>query len=131
MKPRRLAPAVLVLLAVAACSARPDVLAVEGPRPARAPADVALLLDPPERPFRTLALIRSSNRNFFNDVDALKEDVRQAAAELGADAVILSLSSHDGGGDATAVGTDGSVVVVGGSSNELRVVGRAIVYTDG
>lgn len=121
---------VLMVLAVAGCASRPDVLTLDAPRPAVAPEAVALLLDQPDRSFETLALIRSSHRNLFNDVEDLKAEVRRAAAELGADAVILSLSSHEAGGG-TGVTAEGQVVLMGGSSDSLRVIGRAIVYTDG
>lgn len=126
---RSVFPVVLITLA-AGCASRPDVLAMEEPRPARDAQAVALLLDVPDRPFETVAIIRSSHRNFLRDVDDLKAEVRRAAAEVGADAVILSLSSQEGSGG-TGLTSDGQVVVVGGDSGSLRVVGRAIVYTDG
>jgi hypothetical protein len=119
----RLAPLALVLLA--GC-ARPDVLAVEQPGPTRSADTVELLLDAPGRPYRTVAVIRSAPRNLFRDMERLKQDVREAAAAMGADAVILSLSAQEGssGTGLTAEGTPVSV----SSSGELRVVGRAIVY---
>jgi hypothetical protein len=123
--PVRLAP--LALLLLVGC-ARPDVLAVEQPRPSRSSDSVELLLDAPDRPFRTVAVIRSAPRNLFRDMDRLKRDVRAAAAGMGADAVILSLATQDGS-SATGVTTDGNPVVVS-SSGELRVVGRAIVYSE-
>lgn len=127
MTPARSALFLSMVLVITGCG-RADVLAVESPRPARAPEAVALLLDVPDRPYRTLALIRSPSRNLFRGMDRLTEEVRAVAAELGADAVILSLSSHEAA-DATVVGSDGQVVIAGGSDS-LRVVGRAIVYTD-
>jgi hypothetical protein len=94
----------------------------------RAPADVDVLLDPPEAPYRTVALIRSRDRSLGRNLNALMAEVRAEAARLGADAVIVSLSdSGESGG--TAISTDGKVVFVSGS-RELRVIGRAIIFAD-
>jgi hypothetical protein len=120
--------ATLVLLVVAGCA--PEILHVDdqAPRPHRDPAAVRLLLDAPEDPYRTIAIIRSRKQNVFRSMERLKAEVRAEAARLGADAVILGLAAaSDGGGTGTT--PDGSIVYVAGSS-ELRVIGRAIVFTD-
>lgn len=119
---------VLVPLVLVAC-ARPQVLHVDdmAPRPERSPESIRLLLDLPQEPYRTIAVIRSSRKNPFRSMEALKAEVRAAAARVGADAVVMGLSTAEGSGG-TGVATDGSVVFVSGS-DELRVVGRAIVFT--
>jgi hypothetical protein len=122
--------AVLVLcsMLLVACG-RPQVLHVDdvAPRSERSPESVRLLLDPPLEPYLTIAVIRSSRQTPFRSMESLKAEVRAAAARLGADAVILGLSSAESSGG-TGVAADGSVVFVSGS-DELRVVGRAIVFT--
>jgi hypothetical protein len=121
--------AILFLLLVAGCGV-PEILHVDdlAPRPERDPAAVRLFLDAPEDPYRTIAIIRSREPNIFRSVEKLKAEVRAEAARLGADAVILGLAAaSDGGGIGTT--PEGSIVYVAGSS-ELRVIGRAIVFTD-
>lgn len=120
----------LLLLPLLAGCAGPSVLHVDQPAPERSPSAVEVLLDAPERPYRTVAVIRSPNENLFRDVDDLKRQVVAKAAELGADAVVLSFSDGSGSGDGTAITSSGEVVFVGGGGSTLRVVGRAIRYTD-
>lgn len=110
--------------------ARPAVLQTETPAPARPVSSVEVLLDVPERPFRTVALIRSPHENLFRDVDTLKRQVVEKAAELGADAVILSFSGVEGGANGTGITSSGEIVFVGGGSSAIHVSGRAIRYTD-
>jgi hypothetical protein len=124
---RSLAAPLFALLVLAGCAGA-DVLHVDdpAPRPARDPGAVLLLLDPPDDPYRTIAVIRSAPQSPLRRIDALKRDVQARAARLGADAVILGLTqSGDGGGVGTA--PDGTPVFVSGSS-ELRIIGRAIVF---
>lgn len=123
---RSLLPCVLLL---AGCS-HPAVLRVDDPAPARSPDSVEILLDAPDRPYRTVALIQSTRRNLFRDVEELKAQVREKAAEVGADAVILSLSQDPGTEERTGVTTGGEVVFVGSGGGDTKVVGRAIVFTD-
>ena len=119
----------LLLLPILAGCARPAVLQVEDPAPARPVDSVEVLLDVPERPFRTVALIRSPHQNAYRGIDALKRQVLQEAAELGADAVVLSFWGGTGSGDLTGITSSGEVVFVGGGSSETRLLGRAIQYT--
>lgn len=127
MLSRHAVPALLAISALTACG-RQAVLAVEAPGPARSAEAVELLLDAPDRPYRTVALIRSTERSLLNDLEQLKREVREAAAGLGADAVILGFSGSETSGG-TGLDTHGNVVI-GHDSDSLRVVGRAIVYTD-
>jgi len=125
---RSVTPLVLVALFGTVACAGADVLTVEQPRPARSAEAVELLLEAPDRAFQTVAVIRSSNRNLFRSLESLKREVQEAAARVGADAVILSLASQEGA-DGVGMTAEGQPVYVGGSS-ELRIVGRAIVFTD-
>ena len=118
---------VLLLLLLAGC-ARPDVLTLGEPSPGaqRSPESVQLLLDAPTQPYRTIALIRSTRASLFKKVDALRNEVREEAARMGADAVILGLT-EPGDTEGSGVASDGSVVFVSGSGR-VRVIGRAIVF---
>ena len=120
----------LFLLAFAGCVG-PAVLQVDEPGPARSPEAVEVLLDSPDRPFRTVAVIRSTRRNVFRDIEDLKEQVREEAAAVGADAVILSLASEAGTEPSSGVTSDGEVVITGGKGGDTYVAGRAIVFVDG
>lgn len=123
---RRLLP--LAALVLIACG--PKVLHVDNQnRAAREPGQVQLLLDAPDRPYRTIALIRSRHEDLFRDMEDLKREVREAAARVGADAVILSLSSHSGAETITTTDSDGNVAIGVASGDDLRVFGRAIVFT--
>lgn len=123
---RRLLP--LAALVLIACG--PRVLHVDDQnRPARDPGQVQLLLDAPDRPYRTIALIRSRQEDLFRDMEDLKREVRDAAAKVGADAVILSLSSESGTETITTTDSDGNVAVGVASGDDLRVFGRAIIFT--
>jgi hypothetical protein len=118
---------ILALALLVGC-AGPQVLHVDDvtPRGERSIDAVRLLLDAPDEPFRTIAIIESRPRTIFRSLESLKAEIRAEAARLGADALILGLSSSgDPGG--TGVTSDGNVVVVGGS-REVRVIGRAIVF---
>ena len=124
---RRLLP-LLALLVLGACG--PKVLHVDDhDRPARAPEQVQLLLDAPDRPYRTIALIRSREEDLFRNMEALKREVRAAAARVGADAVILSLSSQSGMESVATTDAEGNLAVGVGSTDDLRVFGRAIIFT--
>ena len=124
---RRLLP-LAVLIVLGACG--PKVLHVDDQeRPARAPEQVQLLLDAPDRPYRTIALIRSREEDLFRSMEDLKRQVRAAAARVGADAVILSLSSQSGVETITTTDAEGNLSVGVGSSDDLRVFGRAIIFT--
>ena len=123
---RRVLPIGAVAVLVA-CG--PKVLHVDDQsRPTRSPEQVQLFLDAPDRPYRTIALIRSDEANLFRSMDALKRQVQEAAARLGADAVILSLVSGTGTETITTTDSDGDVSVGVASSDEVRVYGRAIVF---
>ena len=123
---RRSLPLAAVLV-FSACG--PKVLHVDDlARPARTPAEVQLLLDVPDRPYRTVALIRSGEVNLFSSMEARKQQVREEAAALGADAVILSLMSHTGTETVTSTDSEGQVSVGTATSDDVRIFGRAIIF---
>lgn len=126
----RLASSFLVLIPVLLIGcARPQILHVDevAPRGPRSPESVRLLLDAPDEPYRTIAVIRSRPQTLFRSLESLKEEVRTVAAQLGADAVLLGLTAAESSGG-TGMAADGSVVYISGSE-DLRVVGRAIIFT--
>ena len=118
----------LALAVLTACG--PRVLHVDdGPRPPRAPEQVQLFLDVPDRPYRTIGLIRSNEVGLFTDMEDRKRQVQAAAARIGADAVILGLMSDTGSETVVTTNSEGEVAVGVGSSDSVRVYGRAIVFT--
>lgn len=128
LKPKIVAilPALVVL---SACGGRVQTLTVDAPRQARAVEEVEMLLDLPDREYRTVALIRSPTGGILVNLEDLKQMVREAAAEYGADAVVLGFESSANPEGRVSAGND-RVVATLSSSDELRVFGRAIVYTD-
>lgn len=127
MAGRRVPYPILTLALLIGC-ASPQVLHVDevAPRGERSVDAVRLLLDAPDEPYRTIAIIQSRPRTLFRSLESLKAEIRAEAARLGADALILGLSaSGDPGG--TGVTSDGTAVFVSGS-REVRVIGRAIVF---
>lgn len=119
----------LTLIVLTACG--PKVLHVDDqPRATRAPDQVQLFIDAPDRPYRTIGLIRSEGVNLFNDVEDRKRQVRAAAARLGADAVILGFQSHTASGSVVTTDSEGDISFGVMSSDKVHVFGRAIVFTN-
>lgn len=118
----------LALMVLVACG--PKVLHVDDrPRSTRAPDQVQLFIDAPDRPYRTIGLIRSEGVSLFNDVEARKRQVRAAAARLGADAVILGFQSHTASGSVVTTDSDGDISFGVMSSDKVHIFGRAIVFS--
>ena len=83
-----------VLLALGACastSSREIIGRARAPRPA---SEVQVLFEPPRSPYELIAVLRASSRHSFAwsshaKEDAVLERLRHAAAEVGADAVLM------------------------------------------
>lgn len=119
----------LALALLAGCGGRPKVLTVEEPGQPRTADRVTMLLEAPDRPHRTIALIRSPTGGVLVSLEDLKQMVREAAAEVGADAVILSFSSTVSP-EWSVASQNGAATVTTSASEQLRIIGRAIVYSD-
>jgi hypothetical protein len=102
----------LLLLPLLSGCARPSVLHVDHPAPARPAASLEVLLDMPERPFRTVAIIRSPHADLIRSVEKLKRQVIEKAAELGADAVVLSLWEGVGSAGGAGVTFGGELLLL-------------------
>ncbi len=111
----------LVTLSVAACGPRSDVLRVDlTPRPAQSPDAVVLLLDEPDRPYDSIALIEVANGWGSSLADLGRRMVREAA-RLGGDAVLITQR---------LASSEGRVVHVG-DKEDSRLVGKVIVFRRG
>jgi hypothetical protein len=59
-------------------------------RPAREPGAVEVLTETPERRYTVIAVIEAKSGAVFDSFDDLRKEMREEAARLGGDAVILS-----------------------------------------
>ena len=99
------------------CSSTDIVIYDSDNRPAKAASEVEVLLENPVRPFKTIARIQFGPDAFVSDYQSQTDYVVKQAAELGADAVILSYDSE--------------VVGYEGTTSESKVtIGQAIIYED-
>jgi len=86
----------LALIAVGCVSA--DVLRLDQvAREQRDPASVQVLLERPDTPYVSIALIVASDEGWGGDLDDLRNKLVEEAAKLGGDAIILGLPSSDTG----------------------------------
>ena len=98
--------ALLIPLALAGCASGVDVLQVEpSPRAPRDPAQVQVLLDEPKEPFQSIALVEAAGGD-FGDLNKWTRRLRDEAARLGADAILVV-----------------------GRAGKNGLLGRAIVFT--
>ena len=112
--------AVLACLLAAGCVKTNVQRLDDAVRPARAPDEVALLMEAPEQPYTVIAVIKSMGMSVFDSFDEMREAIVAEAAELGGDAVILG-PEH----------TDESFILAGTAmikSDERRLVCEVIVY---
>ena len=98
--------ALLIPLALGACAPGVDVLQLEpSPRAPRDPAQVQVLLDEPRAPFQSIALVEAAGGD-FGDLNKWTRRLREEAARLGADAILVV-----------------------GRAGKNGLLGRAIVFT--
>jgi len=111
---------VLALIA-AACSASADVMRLDDiVRPPRNPELVRLLLERPDTPYVSIALIEVSDEGWGMSLESLREKLVEEAAKIGGDAVILRQTD-----------SDGTIIPVGQTFISLEVKGlsgQVIVY---
>lgn len=116
----------LVGLLVIGCSTTDVVVYDRTVRSPKVESEVEVLLEPPDRPHSVIARIQFGPDAFVDDYQSQTNQVVRGAAELGADAVIISYDSE-------VVGyTSGNATTgVYGSTSESKVtVGLAIVYNE-
>jgi hypothetical protein len=76
-------------LMLASCAPGVDVFQVEpSPRAPRDPAQVQVLLDEPREPFQSIALVEAAGGT-FGDLGKWTRRLREEAARLGADAILV------------------------------------------
>jgi hypothetical protein len=83
----------MLIAALGACASRQVVL-VGPPRAAISPAQVHIYLQPPENPYREIANVSASSRGSFAvtaaaKIDKVVERLKQAAASVGANGILL------------------------------------------
>ena len=97
------------------CSTTDVVIYDSSSRPSRAESEIEVLLEKPDRLYKVIARIQFGPAAFVNDYQSQTNEVTKRAAELGADAVIVSYDSE-------VVGYDGA------TSESKVTIGQAIVY---
>ena len=97
------------------CSTLDVVIYDSTSRPSTAESEVEILLEKPDRPYQVIARIQFGPDAFVNDYQSQTNEVIKRAAELGADAVIVSYDSE-------VVGYDGA------TSESKVTIGQAIIY---
>lgn len=95
------------------------------PRPAKHVDSIAVLLDEPTLPYRSVALIEVSDQSWGLSLTELANKMKAEAAKLGADAVIIGTQSSNSGAVIVPVGS----TFIAGSTTEKKLVGKAIVFT--
>ena len=101
------------------CSSTDIVIFDSTSRPSSVESEVDILLEKPDRPYKIIARIQFGPDSFVDDYQSQTNEVVKLAAELGADAVIISYDSE-------VVGYSGPNY--GGTSESNVTVGQAIVY---
>lgn len=125
MKGRLFLGAILCVSLLAACITA-DVLRLDSEdRPATDPAQVELLVDEPDRSYKTIAVITVSDEAWGLPLEELKVRLVTEASALGGDAVIVGIESHDAGTFFSPIGAYG---LIGANLEEKRLLGKVIVF---
>ena len=114
----------LVSTILVGCSSTDIVTLDSTTRPPTAITEVEVLLEKPERPYKVIARIQFGPAALTNNYQSQTNQVIKRAAELGADAVIVSYSSQVAG----YTGGNATTGVYGGTSERKFTVGHAIIY---
>ena len=115
----------LVGLLLTACSTTDVVIFDPSARPSKVASEVEILLEKPDRPHSVIARIQFGPDAFVSDYQSQTNEVVKRAAELGADAVIVSYDSEVQG----YTGGSASTGVYGGASESKVTIVLAIVYS--
>lgn len=115
----------IILLLILSGPALADSVIRENQRPD--PDSARILLDPPDRPYRTIAILADEIKFRHSSEDKAIRNLAKKAHKMGADAVIpADTESRSGPGVAAPVGS-GFVVI---NKNRRTVKVRAIKFTD-
>ena len=114
----------LLLITLAGCSSTDVVIFDSTSRPSTVESDVEILLEKPDRPYQVIARIQFGPDAFVADYQSQTNEVIKSAAELGADAVIVSYDSEVTG----YTGGNATTGVYGGTTESKVTVGQAIIY---
>jgi len=93
-------------------------------RPPTLESKVEILIEKPGRPHKVIARIQIGPDAFVDDYQSQTEELIKRAAELGADAVIVSYSTSLSG----YVGGTATTGVYGATGESKFTVGQAIIY---
>lgn len=115
-----------VFLSAALACTKADILVLDpSPRPAKPADSVAVLLDEPTTPYRSVALIEVSDESWGLSLTQLGNKMKAEAAKLGGDAVIIGTTSSSSGAVIIPVGS----TFIASPTSEKKLVGKVIVYT--
>ena len=92
-------------------------------RPARAPSEVAVLLEKPIAPYTVVAVVEANAKSVFDTFEDLRRALVAEAARLGGEAVILG----EGSTDAEFILTGTAMI----KSDTKRLTGEVIVFDHG
>lgn len=103
-------------LALSACASSHSLIGT--PRPAISPDQVRFYYDPPEVPFEEIALLDARSGSFTygeqNKANAVRRNLQEEAAKVGANGVIFRGATSGHGGTGVSIGGGGGRI--GGSS---------------
>ena len=108
------------------CSTTDVVVFDSTARPSKVVSEVEILLEKPDRQHSVIARIQFGPDAFIADYQSQTDEVVKRAAELGADAVIISYDSEVQG----YTGGNVTTGVYGGTSESKVTTGLAIVYSN-
>ena len=113
-------------IVLAACVTGSAVILDSTPRRAVDPDTIEILLELPDRPYKPIALLEADDQGWDMPLAALGKSLRNMAAKLGADAVILGQESEStSSAYIVPVGTSW----VAGTTERNKLKAQAIVYT--
>jgi hypothetical protein len=105
-----------------------DILRLDSEnRPARDPSEVQLLVEEPDQPYKSIAMITVSDEAWGLPLEELKTRLLSDAALLGGDAVIVGIESHDAG---TVFSPISGYSFIGTNLEEKRLLGKVIVFEE-
>src|SRR5262245_4287254 len=109
---------------LAACTAADTLRVDPPPRPFRSPADVAVILEEPTRPYESIAMVEVSGN--WASLARMGRRLAKEAARLGGDAVIITRRSTQSGSTLVPVG-DSFLAL---DTSDSRLIGKVIVYRE-
>ena len=114
----------LVSTLLIGCSTTDVVIFDSNTRTPTAVNEVEVLLEKPERPYKVIARIQFGPDALVSNYQGQTNEVIKRAAELGADAVIVSYDAEVTG----YTGGNATTGIYGGTTESKFTVGQAIIY---